>query len=82
MKPTQFSKAKIKKILEEKFGLQIIAEYEGNDGLIINAEQCEYLNYYAFYQTLGIHPKLDAYVEKHGWWFEWKNSYQINLWKH
>ena len=82
MKKTTTTKAQIKSMLKKEFDLQFSSTTANGEGWVINAEQCEYLDYYGFYNTLGVHPELDEFVGMNGWWFEWRNSYQINLWKY
>lgn len=86
MKKTAVTKEQIKTALEKEFGLEFIRTNLNpepiGEGWVINAEQCEHLDYYGFFNTLGVRPELDEFVRMNGWWFEWKNSYQINLWKY
>lgn len=57
--------------------------YADGKGIWISADSTSNLfNYYAegaWRDTFGVHPDLMAFVEKHGWYFEWNDPGTIMM---
>ena len=54
----------------------------GNVGLWCGGEDSDLFNYWseAWANTFGVNPKLDAAVNKQGWYFEWNDAGTIMCW--
>jgi hypothetical protein len=78
------------KALEEK-GVRVCgtaSEFYGakaeNEGIWVAADYTpELFNYWSeeWGNTFGVDPKLNAMVEKSGWWFEWYDPGTMMVWK-
>lgn len=63
---------------------EFFSEPIDNEGLWISGEGCPTLfNYYSerWYDSFGVEPKLNEFVEDNGWYFEWYDAGTIMLWK-
>ena len=80
------NREQIRKALENK-GVTVVGTTEefneGVGGLWISAEHVDnFFNYHSeeLYETFGVDPELNEFVEENGWYFEWYDPGTIMLW--
>ena len=70
-------------ILQDQ-GCQVVGtseEFNGwKGGIWLSSEGSKLLEYYGFYDTLGVEPNLDAMVNDWGWHFEWYDAGTMMCW--
>lgn len=57
--------------------------YESGDGIWISAESTTHIfDYWStkWADTFGVDPKLNSFVEKNGWFFEWYDPGTMMVW--
>ena len=56
----------------------------GGEGIWISGESTpKFFNYYseAWYNTFGVQPELNQFVEDNGWYFEWYDAGTMMVWE-
>ena len=68
--------------LHQKFGVKVMSTTGTESALLVDgANGTDYLDYYDTNPgwIFGVHPKLQAFIDAHGWECEWQNSEVLNL---
>ena len=68
--------------LHQKFGVNVMSLEGVHSAILVDGTHgTDYLDYHDTKAgwIFGVHPKLQAFIDAHGWECEWQNSEELNL---